>query len=237
METLSKQPPAETLATDIAPPGATVPESQPQLGDSRLAAILSKRESGETLTAADRGYLGSVKRKSKPKKMATAPAENILLANDNSSPSAFNPANQPESENLLLNGKAPDQGQASEFVFSAGDTADIQACAAAIIDSVDTFTQDYIEREAKSAGADARSIAEFRAAVAIAPRNRDLMLKGSDPLVLAVCKMFKCPASNLVEKLKSCQFAIGLVCHFAAVRTVVKSIRESQREREAQKTP
>ena len=78
VEELQSPPVGSTVAAEATAAGGTVPTGEPQPSNARLAAILAKQASGETLTASERGYLGSVKKRA-AKKVATVASENVLL--------------------------------------------------------------------------------------------------------------------------------------------------------------
>ena len=217
------------MANDLAPAGEAVRPSEPQpSGDSRLAGILARQAAGETLTASERGYLGAVKRRGQPKKTIAAPVANPLLE------PVANPENplftEPEAAAPVA------QIEAGGLVLSAADSLVIQNAAEAILDSMDTTTKLYIGYEARAAGCDPRTVEAYESAVALNPRNRDLMAKNSEPVVLALCKFFNCSPDKLASLLKNSAFMCGLFAHVTAVTATVKSIRESKKER-SQTTP
>jgi hypothetical protein len=226
--------PASTVATDALPAGGTVPANQPQLGGDRLAAILAKQASGQTLSASERGYLGAVKRRSKPKAATAAASPNVLLDVPPTPAQPAAPAPAPAGNELFepqAEGSPLAADPAGVLAVSAADSAVIQDAAGAILDSMDTTTKLYIAHEARLAGANEETCRRYEAAVALNPRNRDLMAKNSEPVVLALCKFFRCTPDKLAGVLKNSAFFAGLFSHAMTVLATVKSIRESQKER------
>ena len=59
------------------------------------------------------------------------------------------------------------------------------------------------------------------------------MVENGEPVVLGLCKIFKCSPDKLQTVLQSSGFIGGLAMHALAVGTAVKSIKDSQRERAA----
>ncbi len=229
MDTLNVQPAqAGPVAAGTAAAGQPLPPDQHQSGDNRLAAILQKKQSGETLTAAERGYLGSVKRKGKRKVMDPQPAQNVLLE---PAPASVGSADNP----LLAAAPAP-QAPAGGVAPPQFDSALVQKTAGALLDSVDSITQMWIGHEAKQAGGDEQTVAKYQSAVALQPRNRELMVQNSEPVVLMLCKLFKCAPDQLENTLRNSGFVGGLVCHTLAVTAAVKSIRESRAQHASQPT-
>ena len=212
------------VAADATAASQPVPANQPQSGgDSRLEAILQKKSAGEKLSAKDRGYLGAVKRRGAPKTVAAPASENLLLDV---------PAN---TENELFKDEQPATEESFAGVATAVNPVQLRNTANSLLNSMDTVTKFYIGYEAKQAGGDKQTVEEYKAAVALQPENRDLMLDGSEPVVLMLCKLFKCSPERLETVLKSSGFIGGLCAHSLAVVTVAKSIRESGRERAAAK--
>ena len=220
------QPQASPLAADATPPRQPVPASEPEPScDSRLAAILEKKSRGEKLTAADRGYLGAVKRRGTPKTVAPAADANPLLTVE------ANP------ENPLFESAPEAEATADSSVATSVDSGLLRSTAYALLSSVDTITKIYIGYESKKAGGDAETVEQYKSAVALQPENLKLMVEGSEPVVLGLCDVFKCSPDNLVKVLKSSGFIGGMAMHLIAVGTALKSIKESQRERAASGQP
>ena len=216
------QPQASTLAADTTPASQPVPASESELGcDSRLAAILEKKSRGEKLSAADRGYLGSVKRRGTPRPVAPAADANPLLAV---------PANP---ENPLFESAPEAQAPADSSVATSVDSGLLRSTADALLNTLDTVTKIYVGYEAKQAGGDAQTVEQYKSAVALQPENRKLMVENGEPVVLGLCKIFKCSPDKLQTVLQSSGFIGGLAMHALAVGTAVKSIKDSQRERAA----
>jgi hypothetical protein len=229
-------PPTETVASNASPASGAVSPSQPQPSDSRLAAILAKKASGETLTAADRGYLGSVKRKAKAKAPAAPVAENPLFearpAVAATAPAAAAMA-KPADNPLFVETEIP----ASVSPVANFDSALLRSTANALLDSVDTATKLYIGHEARSAGADQTTAEQYKSAVALQPENRQLMVENSEPVILSLCEVFKTTPDKLSTTLKNCGFFGGLVAHSLGVFAVAKSIRESRQQFQQQQQP
>lgn len=209
------------MAAPATQPGQPASPTQPQSGDSRLAAILAKQHQGETLTAAERGYLGSVKRKG-ARKAAPAPSQNILLEVP------------PNPENPLFEAAPANDVPGEVMAVTAVDTALVQGAANAILNAVDTTTKLWIGHEAKQAGASPQTVEDYKAAVALQPGNRQLMVENSEPVVLALCKFFNCTPDKLEGYLKNSGFVAGMIAHGISVVAAVKSIRESRAERPKQ---
>jgi len=212
------------MAAEALPASQPMPASQPQpVGDSRLAAILQRKEAGEKLSAADRGYLGAVKRRGSPKKVAPAASENILLE----APAV--------ADNELFGRADVADEPAARVVATVVDSALLRSTANAILNSVDTVTKIYVGHEAKQAGANEQTVEQYKSAVALQVENRQLMVENSEPVVLGLCKLFKCSPENLEKVLKSSGFIGGAAMHTLGVITAIKSIRESRKEKEAAK--
>ena len=220
-----------TMATEAAPASQPVPANKLQSGNDRLAAILQKQASGGKLTASERGYLGAVKRKGKIK-MSPPPADsNPLLEADATAAAPTTAPAAATADNILFSDEPQAQTAAAGLVATAADSAVIKAAAEAILDSVDTATKIYVGHEAAEAGADAATVAQYESAVALQPRNRDLMAKNSEPVILMACKLFGCEPSKLPDVLKNCGFAAGAFAHLMAVTVAVKSIKQSRQEK------
>jgi hypothetical protein len=222
------------VAADTSTAGGTVPASQPKPVGDRLAAILQKQANGETLTASERGYLGAVKRKGLGKKkpaVAVADTNELLEVQ----PAATGPAPAPAGNELFEAGPAAQASAVPDAAAldSAADEAAIQEAAFALLDTLDSATKSYIADEARAAGCSAENVARYETAVALKSRNRDLMGKNSKPVVLVLCKVFRCTPEKLPGVIKGSSFVIGLWSHLAGIRTVVKSLRESQQEKAA----
>lgn len=213
-----------TLAAEAAPASRPVPPDQSQpVTNSRLAAILQKKDAGEKLSAADRGYLGAVKRRGSPKVVQPAATNLNPLLEPDGNPD--NPLFEPTNEV---------QAPAAGVVATAVDSGLLRSTANALLSSLDAVTKIYIGHEAKSAGADADTVEKYKSAVALQPDNRQLMVENSEPVVLGLCKLFKCSPEKLETVLKSSGFIGGLAMHALAVGTAVKSIRESRQEKQQQ---
>lgn len=235
---------AGSFVADEAPPArGSVPANKPEpVIDSKLAAVFAKQSRGEKLSKADReirlayvlakqargeklnprerGCLGATRTHGAPRKVAPIVADNILL--DVQAP----PENELfESEDL-----------AAVPVDKAFDSARCRAAADALLTATDLGGQLYIGWEAKRAEADKQTCDEYKAAVALQDGNRKLMLDGSEPIVLWLCKTFKCEPEQLEAVMKSSGFVGGAAMHILGVVTAVKSIRESKKEKVAATT-
>jgi len=218
-----------SVAAEAPQPGAAVPANQPESsgsGDLRLQGILQKQAAGQSLTASERGYLGSVKRKGKAKAMPATPADNPLLQAQAPAPAV--------ADNPLFEATQPAGGLADSPAPVPVDSALIRSAAGAILDSLDTATKLFIGHEAKKGGADESTIAAYKSAVALQPENRELMVSNSEPLIMTLCNVFHTTPENLAGVLKNCGFIGGLAAHSLAVYSVAKSIRESRAEKTAQ---
>ena len=237
-ENISTAPESGQLATDAATPGGTMQPGQPQSGgDSRLAGILAKQASGETLTASERGYLGAVRRRGMAKAPAAKASNNPLLAPEpKPEPMAKAPLAPPAApaDNPLFADQAQPENPIGGLAVSAADSEVIRLAAEAILDGMDTTTKLYIAYEARAAGGDELTVRRYEAAVALNPSNRKLMSENSEPVVLALCKFFGCSPDKLASVLKNSAFMCGLFAHVTAVAATVKSIRESAKEKPAQ---
>jgi hypothetical protein len=219
---LFESPEGGTVAAEAPRAGEALPHNQPQpVGDSRLADILRRQSAGEKLSASDRGYLGAVKRKGSPEK---------IIAEANPNPLLEAPANP---DNPLFAAESQPQAPAATVALTAADSARIRDAAEALLDSLDSTTKIWIASEARAAGADPDTVARYEAAVALQPRNRKLMADNSEPVVLTLCKVFRCTPEKLPNMIRNCGFMIGLWAHGAVVTATVKSIRESKKEKEA----
>ena len=223
-EELPTTPGEKTLASEIATPGEALPANQPQpVTDSRLAAILQKKDRGETLTPADRGYLGSVKKRGRPKKVAAVENPNPL----------FQPP--PVSENPLFEAPQRSDEPAPGFGAAAVDSVLIKETADALLSSADYVTKQIVGYKARKAGADADTVAQYESAVALKDGNRKLMVENSEPVVLGLCNFFGCTPDKLADYIKNSGFIAGAVAHAVGVTAAIRSIDESRREREAAK--
>lgn len=232
-EIISTGTAGSALATDITPAGDSLPPNQPQPIPDRLAAILLKKDSGGTLTASERGFLGATKRKGI---RAAAPAksrQNVLFeASPISQPTPS--SSPPVAGNPLFEAAHADEASADSLAGVPIDSTLLRSAATAILDSMDTATKLYIGHIAANAGADPATVAAYKSAVALQAGNRELMVENSQPLVLMLCKMFNCSPDKLADVLKNCGFIAGLAAHVTAVFAVAKSIRESRAQRSQQ---
>ena len=235
---LETTPPGETVAGQAPAPGQAAVKGEPQPSSDRLAAILAKQASGQPLTHKERGFLGSVRRRGKGKAAPAAASENVLLdvppAPSQPAKAAPAPADNPLFTSADEVGPVA-ESPAGALGLSAGDSAAVCAAAEALLDTLDSQTKIYIAQEARAAGCDPGTVDKYESAVALHPRNRDLMVKNSEPVVLVLCKVFRCEPAKLPNMIKNCSFIIGLGAHLFAVRAVVKSLHESRLEKEAQK--
>ena len=223
------------LASQAPQASSSVSPSQPSYGaDSRLAAILQKQANGETLTAADRGYLGSVKRRSKAKVVAPAQTENILLEPEPTATASQPPASAP-ADNILFEDGGGSQIPPQAPVAASVDSALLRRTADALLTSLDFTTKLAITYKAKAAGCDAESVDEWKAAVHLQPENRSLMVDNSEPVVIWLCDLFKCSPEKLVDTVKKSGFAGGFLAHGLGVMSAVRTLNERQLEREKQK--
>lgn len=218
------------VAIEFAPSGELVLKNQPQpVGDGRLAAILAKKDRGEKLDRSESGYLGGIRRAAKPVASGNQPAASRL------------PEQNRNPENPLFELEAEPAGGPKAFVAASAlplvDSAAIRKAAGAILDSVDLGTKIYVGYEAKQAGGDKQTIEQWKSAVALQSGNRDLMLEGSEPIVLWLCEKFKCEPDQLEKVLKNSGFIGGAFMHFMGVATAVKAIRESKKEKQANQPP
>ncbi len=101
----------------------------------------------------------------------------------------------------------------------------------ALLDGLDGGTKMWVGYECGKANFDRKTAEQYESAVALHPRNRELMVKNSEPVVLFLCKWFKCSPEQLPEALKKCGFVAGMVAHGMAVAAAIKSIRESKQEK------
>lgn len=225
-------PPASTVANEAPATGAAVVTAKPKSGKPSLADVLAKNSRGEKLTYQERGVLGASKRNAKRKIMPAETTENLLLEPDQPSPLPATPA-AADSDNPLLAAEVPAALEAGGLVLSAADSEVIRNAAEAILDSMDTTTKLYIAYESRLAGADEETVRRYESAVALNARNRDLMAKNSEPVVMALCKFFHCSPDKLAGTLKNSAFFCGLFAHVTSVAATVKSIRESRVERAA----
>ncbi len=212
------------MAAEAAQPGAQLPASQPPGGgDSRLAAILQKQAAGEKLSASERGYLGGIKRKGASKKVAPEVNPNPLL------PPPANP------DNPLFDGAAEDEAPAGVPAAPAVDSTLLRRTADALLTSLDSITKLCIVQGVKAAGGDKQTQDEYKAAVALQPENRTLIVENSEPAILKLCEWFECAPAELEKILKNSGLVGGLLAHSLGVYTAVKQIRESRKEWEKEK--
>lgn len=230
---LPVQPASGGVAKEIAPASGSVPTGEQQPSNNRLAAILAKQAANEPLTRAEAGYLGSV-RKRAAKKVAAVTSENVLLHVEPEAARMEKPPASP-ADNPLFDDGAEAPIQVGGLALSAADSATIRMAAEAILDSMDTATKLYIGHEARAAGCDEKTVAAYEAAVALNPRNRELMAGNGEPVVIALCKFFGCSPDKLAATLKNSAFMCGLFAHVTSVAATVKSIRESRLEKAASK--
>ena len=199
---------------------------QPLAGtDSKLAAILEKQAKGETLSARDRGYLGAVKRRGKPKTVAAAPAPNPLFEL---------PQN---SDNELFDQTPPAQTLAAAAVATAFDSALLHRVADSILSSVDKATKIIVGYEAKQAGLVPDTVEKYKEAVSLQPENRSLMVENSDPVIIGLAKLFDCAPDKLETVVKSSGLVGGFLAHGFGVYTALKDLREARKERLSQPAP
>jgi hypothetical protein len=203
-----------------------------------LADVLAKIDRGETLTHQERGVLGASKRKAKAKVMDTPPATNQLLE----TPPAAVPASPAPAapgvvatDNEFLEAETPAAVPAGAGLDTFFTPENCQMAAEAILDSVDIGTQMAIGVAAEQADCDANTVAKYESAVALRERNRKLMVAGSEPIIRALCRWFKCTPEQLPEVLKKSQFVAGAVCQAFVVTAAFRSLRQSQAEKQQQK--
>ena len=232
------------MATNTAPARGSVPPNQSQpVIDSKLAAVFAKQARGEKLNQADReirlahvlakqargeklnhrerGCLGATRTHGKPEKIIPAVVENILL-------DVPEPAAAPADNDLFE--RADVAAVPANKVF---DATRCRAAADALLSAADLGGQLYVGWEAKRADADKQTCDEYKSAVALQDGNRKLMLDGCEPIVLWLCKVFKCEPEQLEAVMKSSGFIGGAGMHVLGVVTAVKSIRESKKEKAA----
>ncbi len=222
-EELPSTPPGSELAAATVPDSQPLPPSQPDGSpDSRLAAILAKQARQEKLSAAERGYLGSIKRRGTPKAVAA------------DSPAPSLPPAPPASENPLFAVASPAAAAAPSSPAPAVNSDLLHRAANSLLSSLDKATQIYVGYEARQAGADASTAERFKKAVQLQPENRQLIVENSDPILLAACEWFGCTPENLEEYVKKSGFLGGLFAHGLGVYTAVKELREARLARPGQ---
>jgi hypothetical protein len=196
---------------------AVAPTQPAAVIGSKLDAIRAKKAAGETLTPAERGFLGGVSRKS----AKSLPA----LAAAHGGATLVSPA--PAShDNPLFAGESPAGLPVQAVVAPQLDSALVRATANALLSSADTLTQIYVGYESKQAGDNKQTIDDFKAAAALQPGNRALMVENSEPVILTLCEWFKCSPEELKGKLQGSAFFAGAAAHVAGVIAAVKTIRQ-----------
>ncbi len=215
-ETATELPGLPALAPPSTGPATAGAESTVSTG-SRLDAIRAKKAAGQPLTRAEAGFLGGMSRKSAGKlpPLASAPGGATL---DVPAPA--------RSDNPLFSMEGPAGAPSPALAPPAADTALIRATADALLSSVDTVTKLYVGYEAKQAGDDDKTIDDFKAAVALQPGNRALMVDNSEPVILKLCEVFKCSPEKLKSTLQGSGFFAGAVAHTMGVIAAVKTIRQ-----------
>jgi hypothetical protein len=151
------------LANQAPATGAGTTANQPQSSQERLAAILRKQANKEPLSASERGFLGSQRRKGKAMAPAPKQSENLLFE----APASLAPAPAPmvaPSSNPLFVAPATDEAPAHSVALPQVDSALVQKSAGAICDAIDKGTQIWISHEAKQAGGDAATVAAYKSA-------------------------------------------------------------------------
>ncbi len=230
------------LAGDSTGAGGAAVTVKPQSVKLSLADVLAKQARGDVLSPRERGVLGASKRKELAKFKFTPAAESVLLppppAVTPAPPVAVKPAAPPVAvtDNPLL---AP-VPEAAVSLVSAPDAsfsaASCKLAAEAICDTISNGGQLWVGWEAEKAGANANTQAQYESAVAMLPRNRKLVVDGSEPVVRFLCRWFNCSPDKLEEALKGSGFVAGMLAHSMAVGAAVKSIRQSKAERSQPQT-
>jgi hypothetical protein len=234
---------ATGLANGAAPAGGAVEPAKPKSGKPSLSDVLAKKAAGGVLTAQERGILGAEKRRAMAGLKFTPLRETApFLVTHNPPPMpvpspALTPAPVAAGENPLLPPEAPDVAAPVAVADAALSAEACRLAADAICDTIDNTGRLYVGWQAEKAGADIRTQREYESAVALQPRNRQLMVDGSEPVVRFLCRWFKCEPDKLKDILQGSGFAAGLMAHGLAVTAAVKSIGQSKAQRPAPPTP
>ena len=235
---------AKTGLADGSPPASgdalTV---KPKSVKPSLADVLAKQARGEVLTPQDRGVLGASKRKAKAKLMPAEKTENLFVepppANQPAPPPASPAAatSAPVADNPFIEAEKVAAAPVAPVSYSDFSADDYKQAAEAICDSMDLGTQIGIGYYAEQAGGDKQTVARYESAVALKERNRRLMVDGSEPVIRALCRWFKCEPSKLPELLRGSGFAAGAITHTLGIVAAVKSIGQSINEKKQSEQP
>jgi hypothetical protein len=221
------------LAGDTKGAGSPVVTPKPKPLKPSLEFVLAKEARGETLTPQECGVKGAAKRKAKALVAATAAGQGDLLSATPThqpgpavvpkpAPAALADGEDPLAETHRLADVPADAVGDSEF-----SSERCLLAAEAICDAVDGGTQMFISYKAECAGGDRQTCAKYESAVALQPRNRKLMVEGSEPVIRFLCRFFKCTPEKLPDAIKSCGFAAGIIAHGLTVAAAVRSINQS----------
>lgn len=216
------------VASQAAQPGNGSQPVQPVGNtDSRLAAILAKKEAGQPLTHKERGYLGSVRRKSKPAKVVQPADSNPLFE---PAPAAVPPADNP-----LFEAAPPTDGVVQAPTADSYATDRLHAAANRILTGVDFGTKLYIGWEAKQAGGDKLTVQKWKEAVALKNEQREMIVENSDDAMIWLCEQLGCSPEEVVTKLQGGGLLAGFGAYLFGVGRAVKELRELRKENEQRK--
>lgn len=220
MDTQTETNPGATVAENPSTPGEAAAITQPESKSDKLARLLREKEEGRTLTKAEIGFIGGMQ----PKKKRPTNAQ-LAITSIGPVPAEIPP------DNPLFEPPKSDAMPTSVPIAPVVSPEAIRKTADALLDSVDWATKSYVGYEAKCAGSDQQTVEAYESAVALQPRNRQLMVENSEPVVLALCKFFKCAPEQLDKYIKGSGFLAGAIAHGVGVVAAVKSIRESKKEK------
>lgn len=211
--------------------GSTV--QPPSERDRKLADILGKQARGETLSKAEIGFLGGIRRKKNHASIVppsvpppAAPASTPL------------PPIAPKSENPLLAAPStagPGQATPLHETVRVYNSEALRKTADGICAAVDGITKFVVGDAARKAGGNDSTVEKYRQAVALQPENRSLIVEGSEPAVTALCEALKVEPDKLDKIIRSSGLVAGLSAHFMAVKAALDQIKQDKLEHEKSK--
>lgn len=216
------------MAVEASQPSEVSQPKQPlDDTDSRLAAILAKKEAGQPLTHSERGYLGVVRRKSKPRQVSQPADGNPLFDSATATP--------PPADNPLFEAESPAGAVAEAPTAQAYPPERLRAGANSILSSVDWLTKLIIGWQAKEAGGDKQTVQTFKQAVALKDEQREMIVEGSDEPMQWLCDKLGCEPEEIETKFKGGKLVAGLGGYGFGIAKAVKLLIEARKENDKRK--